>query len=134
MTATQPLQLVVFEGNPPALGSVAARIRRRAGACCFLCVLRPGEESEPVKRAWMFSIQPIDAGLCLYVIREPRGRTFEGIAEFVVELAETRHAEVDVLFLSEDASWRASRRLARDLRDLQARLERQSPNSLVRRI
>lgn len=134
MITPQPLQLVAFEGCPPSLSRVAKRVLAKYVKTCFLCILKPAEDCDPIKQAWMFSIQPIDAWLCLYIIREPRGHMFEGIAEFVAELAATRHAEVDVLFLSEDASWRGSRRLAKELQALQTKLERLATNSLVRRI
>lgn len=134
MIAAQPLQLVVFEGNPPSLGSVAARILQRGVANAFLCVLRPGEDSEPVKRAWMFSVQPLGQELCLFIIHEPANRTFEGIAEFAKELWFVRQAELDLLFLSEDASWRGSRQLERSLRALQRQLDKEAPNTIVRRI
>lgn len=134
MIAAQPLQLVVFEGNPPSLGQVAQRIIQRGGLCCFLCILPPGEDSEPVKRTWTFSVQPLDPDLSLFIIHEPMGRTFAGIAEFAGELAGSRRAELDLLFLSEDATWRGSRRLARELQGLQAKLETIVPSCLVRRV
>jgi hypothetical protein len=132
--AAQPIQLVVFEGAPPSLGQVAQRNVQLGGPCCFLCVLPPGEDSGPVKRAWSFSVQPLDPGLCLFIIHAHRGGTFDAIVEFASELAAPRGAELDILFLSEDASWRGSRRLARELKGLQAKLGKVVPNCLVRRV
>lgn len=136
-------QLVVFEGCPASLGQVGRRLLQRGAPTAFLCVLAPGEDSAKVKRAWEFSLQQLDPSLALFIIhacpaapgRGALAATFEAIAEFACELLRSRQtSDLDVLFLSEDSSWRASRRLAKALQGLQTKLEKVSPTCLVRRV
>lgn len=134
MIQTQVLQLLAFIGCPSSFGLVAPRVLQSGKPTEFLCVLGPGEDSSKVKQQWEFSVQPLDPDLALYIIHEPPGRAFEGIAEFASTLAKVRGTELDLLFLSEEASWRGSRKLARDLDGLKKRLEKLSKNCLVRRI
>lgn len=100
----------------------------------FLCVLDLGESSESVRRTWEFSVQPLSEQVHLVIVHEPRGRTFDGIAEFAAELMSSRTDDLDVLFVSEQSSWRGSRRLARKLRAMQEKLGRTVPNAMVRRV
>jgi hypothetical protein len=72
--------------------------------------------------------------LHLVIIHEPSSHAFEGIADFATEHLRHRPTELDVLFVSDEASWRGSRRRARELKGLQTRLDKSSPNSLVRRV
>ncbi len=68
------------------------------------------------------------------IVHEPRGRTFEGIAEVCGELVRSPSDDLDVLFVSEESSWLGSRRLARELKGLQESLQKTSTNCLVRRV
>ncbi len=134
MNERRPVQLLVFEGNPPSLWHEAQRILRRQGETFFLCMLAPDENPEPVKSTWLFSIQPTYPQLNLFIIYASRNTTFDTIARFANELSEQRHAELDVLFLSDNPGWRDSRRLAAKLRALQSRLDKIAPGCLVRRV
>lgn len=134
MNERRPVQLLVFEGNPPSLYRAAQRVLRKQAETTFLCVLAPDENPEPVKNTWLFSIQPIYPQLNLFIIYESRSATFDSIARFADELAQQRNAELDLLFLSDNPGWRDSRRLAAKLRALQLRLDKISPGCLVRRV
>lgn len=132
--ATHTVQLVAFAGCPPSVGQVARQALQKHEVLYFLCVLELGESSESVRRAWEFSVQPLSEQVHLVIVHEPRGRTFDGIADFASELMRSRPGDLDVLFLSEESSWRGSRRLARQLRALQEKLGRTVPNSMVGRV
>ncbi len=141
MIGSRPYQMVVFVGHSPSMGTVAENALRKGCECCFLCVLKPEESSERVKSTWMFAVQPLDPALCLFIIHEPRHRTFDGVADFAQLWSRSRRAscpdwggEMDVLFLSDEASWRGSRRLAKELAALQLKLQKSALNCLVRRV
>ena len=128
-------QLVVFEGCPASLGQVGRRLLQRGAPTVFLCILAPNEPSNAVKRTWEFSLQSLDPNLTLVILHEPRNRTFEGIAEFATEFLRSRQTgDLDLLFVSEEASWRGTRRLARELGQLQTRLNGTNNRCVVRRV
>lgn len=134
MARSREIQIVVFEGCPSSLGQVARNLIERGESPIFLCILRPEESSETVQRSWELSIQPLSESAHLMIIHEPKGRSFAGVAEFASELMARRQGELDVLYLSDESSWQGSRRLARQLRELQVVLGKSVSNCVVRRV
>jgi hypothetical protein len=134
MPASSTVQIVAFQGCPQSLGRVARQVLQKGSVPQFLCVLEPGESSDTIRRAWEFSVQPLSQAIHLMIIHERRERAFERIAEFASALVEGQPLDVDLLFVSDESSWRGSRLLARRLGELQDVLAKAVPNSLVRRI
>lgn len=128
------VRLIAFLGCPSSLAAAARHALQKGRDVRFLAVLAPGESSESLRQNWEFAVQPLGESLNLVILHEQPSRAFEAIANFGAELASNLSAELDMLFLSDESSWLGSKRLARELRNLQEKLDIIAPNSLVRRI